>query len=97
VRQVRKSRPDTVVPIVIHFDEHGKIMQTAFWLSMMRWKGLASHFDSMLQLIGSAATTNGSDLHNLHKAGHYFIVPITTGSSAKFSRVKSYCVTQVGD
>jgi hypothetical protein len=40
VRQVHKSRPDTVVPIVIHFDEHGKIMQTAFWLFSDEMEGI---------------------------------------------------------
>jgi hypothetical protein len=37
-----------------------------------------------------AATTNGLDLRNLHRAGHYFIVPITTGCSSKFGQGRRY-------
>jgi hypothetical protein len=97
VRQVHKSRPDAVVPIVIHFDEHGAFITR-------RNKAFSNehgkdYFVSMLKLLGSAATTQSvTGLGNLHKAGHYFIVPITTGtshSSANFDSVSKYSFAEV--
>jgi hypothetical protein len=97
VRQVHKSRPDAVVPIVIHFDEHGAFIASRN-NAFSNEHGKA-YFVSMLGKIGSAATIdNVTGLGNLHKAGHYFIVPITTGtshSSANFDKVSKYSIAEV--
>jgi hypothetical protein len=81
IRQVRlKSMPDTVVPIVIHFDEHGAFIADRN-KAFMNSNGM-DYVVSMLREIGSAATNESvTGLKSLHKAGHYFIVPITTGTS----------------
>jgi hypothetical protein len=99
VKHVRtdSSRPDAVVPIVIHFDGHAGFI-TDRNMAFGNDKG-KDFFLSMLQEIGSAGTAIESDLRDLHLAGNYFIVPIATGatfSSANFDQFPScYCVGQV--
>ena len=96
VETVRGNRSDLIVPIVIHFDEHGTFISA--WNEHFGDNRGKKIFLSMLGEIGSAATSNEGELRDLHRAGHYFIVPITTGTSrsaATFDEVSGYGIKPV--
>lgn len=79
-----------IVPLVCHFDEHG-----AFTKRVSRGREL---FIDMLSAIGSAATSPASPLLQMQRAGQFFIIPITTGTSqqdANFSTVSTYRICPV--
>jgi hypothetical protein len=75
------TNSNTVVPLVIHFDEHGKFIKA------MDKEGKEpvgkDYFEQMLCMIGSAATSQALPLSALRSKGLYFIVGITTGTSFK--------------
>ena len=74
------------VPIVIHIDEFGEYIR-ARNEAFENKKGIAFFLD-MLKNIGSAATIDeGTELGNLHAAGQYFIVPVTTVTSHSESNI----------
>lgn len=96
ISQVRADKPDLIVPIVIHMDEHGEFISNRN--KKQNDKSGKEYFLEMLKLLGSAATSSEGQLSSLHKAGHYFLVPITTGtshSSANISQISTYCVASV--
>lgn len=92
INTVQLQNPNAIVPIVIHFDEHGHFIND-------RDKTLKNdegkkYFVDMLREIGSFATSE----HATHQKGKYFIVPITTGTSqtdANIGAVSSYQIAKV--
>ena len=100
VTHIRNTHPDRnlIVPIVIHFDEHGAFIDDMNKVVSNRGQPGKDYFLGMLQLIGSAATTNEGYLSAYHKMGAYFLVPITTGTShsaANFDRASRYKIWPV--
>ncbi|KAL3926898.1 MAG: hypothetical protein SGBAC_013293 [Bacillariaceae sp.] len=96
LKKVRADIPDLIVPIVIHMDEHGEFISNRN--KKQDDKSGKEYFLEMLKLVGSAATSSEGLLSSLHKAGHYFLVPITTGtshSSANISEICTYSVASV--
>ena len=96
INSVRANNRETVVPIVVHFDEHGAFIQERN-VALGNKLG-KNYFLDMLSLIGSAATSSESAVSSLHAAGHFFIVPITTGTShsaANFDAVSRYQIRKV--
>jgi hypothetical protein len=86
-----------VVPVVIHFDEHGKFIQAMSNCRRANRDGKI-FFNDMLKCLGSAATSLDSALSHLKASGRFFLVPITTGRShndASFSQVSKYGVKAV--
>ena len=96
VDSVRGNETDSIVPIVIHFDEHGEFI--AARNEFLENNYGKKYFLNMLMELGSAATSNSDNLGSLHKAGSFFIVPITTGTShsdANFDSINTYSLQLV--
>ena len=75
-----------VVPIVIHFDEHGEFVHAMSSCRRANQDG-KMFFEDMLNCLGSAATSLNGALSNLKLNGRFFLVPITTGTSHNDTRV----------
>jgi hypothetical protein len=90
------TNSNTVVPLVIHFDEHGKFIKA---MDKERKEPVGKdYFEQMLCMIGSAATSQALPLSALRSKGLYFIVGITTGTSfkdANFSTLSGYGVQKI--
>jgi hypothetical protein len=83
-----------VVPVVIHFDEHGRFVQALNECKQANRDGKA-FFEDMLRCVGSAATSYDNALSSLKENGNFFLVAITTGTShkdARFSLAMAYGV-----
>ena len=96
VDSVRGNETDSIVPIVIHFDEHGEFI--AARNEFLENNYGKKYFLNMLMELGSAATSNSDNLGSLHNAGSFFIVPITTGTShsdANFDSINTYSIQLV--
>ena len=96
ISKIRERNSNLIVPIVIHIDEHGEFISNRNE-DQNDQKG-KNYFLEMLKLLGSAATSSEGQLSSLHENGHYFLVPITTGtsySSANISQVSTYGVASV--
>lgn len=97
VSRIRADNPeseDLIVPIVVHFDEHGAFISGRD----KHKKDGKDYFLGMLESLGSAATSDQGQLSLLHEAGHYFIVPITTGTShsaANINKISTYKLAPV--
>ncbi|CAJ1926732.1 unnamed protein product [Cylindrotheca closterium] len=88
-----KAEANVVVPVVIHFDEHGEFIADRN-KSENNSDG-RNFFLKMLQCLGSLATSNDSAVRDWHRAGSFFLVPITTGTSstdANFTELSKYQV-----
>jgi hypothetical protein len=95
------SEADTVdsmvVPVVIHFDEHGAFVSALDDCKAETTSG-RKFFEDMLKCLGSVATSYDNALSDLKGNGRFFIVPITTGTSkqdATFSQSSIYGVKPV--
>jgi hypothetical protein len=86
-----------VVPVVIHFDEHGAFVSALDDCKAETTSG-RKFFENMLKCLGSVATSHDSALSDLKSNGRFFLVPITTGTSKKdatFSHISIYGVKSV--
>mmetsp|Transcript_27122 Transcript_27122/g.38422 ORF Transcript_27122/g.38422 Transcript_27122/m.38422 type:complete len:152 (-) Transcript_27122:81-536(-) len=96
ISKIRAGNPNWIVPIVIHIDEHGAFISDRN--SELNNTDGKRYFLGMLKLLGSAATSSEGTLSNLHAAGHYFLVSITTGTShsaANINEVSGYGIQPI--
>jgi hypothetical protein len=69
---------NTVVPLVIHFDDHIHFINA---MDKQREKAVGQYyFEEMFRKIGLAATSRENPLCNLRSKGRYFIVGISTST-----------------
>ena len=82
-----RGLPDnTVVPVVLHFDEYGKYVDEMVAESVNKEVALRS-FTKLLYSLGSAMCAPTAEaLKSLHAAGRYFVVPVATGTSLRDAR-----------
>ena len=86
-----------IVPIVIHFNEHGQFVRRLNELGNREQDG-KSYFEEMLLCIGESATSTAGAVSELKFKGRFFLVPITTGTSQKdtsFSQLSTYGIKTV--
>jgi hypothetical protein len=94
ISETSSTNESVIVPIVIHFDEHGQFIAAINECKSAITSG-KRFFEDMLKCLGSAATSDDNALSHLKSKGRFFLVPITTGTSRKdatFSQVSTYGV-----